>query len=226
MEYALLLSLTFAIALLAAFVSTPQVQRLAVRLGAVDRPAPHHAGVLKSRLGGLALFIAFALAILVPWPWVPDRTVEETRRVLGLLIGASVLEMVGLLDDRYDLSAWPQLAAQTLAAAIAVAFGIRIDRVPNPFGTDLQSSVWLLPPGVNEALTIVWLVGAVNAINWVDGLDGLAAGIAVIAAGVLFPIAVSWGSTHAGAACTLPRRSICFITLRLLESPGTTGACS
>ena len=186
MAYAYLLPLTLLVALVTALWATPLALRVALRVGAVDRPAPHHAGALKPRLGGIALYLAFGLAILLPWPWVADRTVEEARRVIGLLLGATVLVVVGAVDDRKDLSAWPQLVAQVLAAVIALLFGIRINQVPNPFGSNLEASVWLLPPGVNELVTVVWLIGAVNAINFVDGLDGLAAGVAVIGAAVLF----------------------------------------
>jgi UDP-GlcNAc:undecaprenyl-phosphate GlcNAc-1-phosphate transferase len=144
------------------------------------------------------------------------------------LLGASVLVAVGLLDDRYELSAWPQLAAQTAAAVIAVGFGIKIDQVPNPFGTNLESSAWLLPPGVNELVTVVWLVGAVNAMNFVDGLDGLAAGIAVISAAVLFLHSSQLGQySIALLPLALAGASLGFLPFNLTPARitlGTTGA--
>ena len=70
--------------------------------------------------------------------------------------------------------------------AVAIAFGIRIAILSNPFGTgDL-----LIPDAAGLALTLVWILGMQNAMNFIDGLDGLSGGIALIAATTLGLIAL------------------------------------
>lgn len=183
--YPFQLFLTFALALLLALLATPFCRRLALRWGAVDRPSPRRDPVYKPRLGGLALFGAFAVAVLVPSLWVEGRTAEEWGRIVALLLGGALVVGIGALDDRYELGPLTQFLGQALAAVVVIIGGIRITEVPNPFGTAFRESVWVLPPGVAELVTFAWMVAAMNAINFVDGVDGLAAGIGLIAAGVL-----------------------------------------
>jgi UDP-GlcNAc:undecaprenyl-phosphate GlcNAc-1-phosphate transferase len=96
-----------------------------------------------------------------------------------------VVLAVGVIDDRYDLPAWPQFAAQIAAAAIAVAGGILIERVTNPLGFELVDSLVHIPETLAVVFTLFWLIGATNTINFLDGVDGLAAGVVMVAALVL-----------------------------------------
>jgi UDP-GlcNAc:undecaprenyl-phosphate GlcNAc-1-phosphate transferase len=93
------------------------------------------------------------------------------------------MALVGLLDDRYELGALPQFAAQSAAAVIAIAFQIFIEYFNNPL-TGQQTDPF--PFLVTFALSYFWLVMMMNTVNFLDGLDGLAGGVAVIAGVVLF----------------------------------------
>lgn len=170
--------LAFGLALLL----TPWICRLAVRYGFTDQPSPRRLGPLKPRLGGLAILVGFGGAVLLTAPYVTSRTADEWPRVIALLGGCLIATIVGAVDDRLDLPAWPQLLAQIIIAAIALAGGIVIWNVTNPFGTPLSNSLIEFPLWIAVPFTLVWLVGSMNTINFVDGLDGLAGGIVAIAA--------------------------------------------
>ena len=180
MEYAYMLG--FAAALLSALALTPLVKRFAFKVGAVDAPNQRkvHTRIMP-RLGGLAIYLAFMVALLVALPLV---TGEKSHVIWGLLLGGTIVTIVGALDDRFDLSPKVKLLGQIAAASVVVSFGVKVDFVNLPFG-DGANMGWLAIP-----ITIFWIVGVTNAINLIDGLDGLAAGVSAIATGTIFVLAV------------------------------------
>jgi UDP-GlcNAc:undecaprenyl-phosphate GlcNAc-1-phosphate transferase len=176
--------LVFAAAFALALVLTPLAQRLGQRYGFVAAPGGRrrHAGT-KSRLGGLALFVAFvAAAVLAQFLPVERQDPKELTRLVGLLLGATFIFLLGIYDDKRELRPSPQIIAQLVAALIAIQFLIFIEYVNNPF-TNQQTEPFLWPFVV--AFTLFWLVGMMNTMNWLDGLDGLAAGVAAILSAVL-----------------------------------------
>lgn len=175
----------FLIAFVLAAVLTPLSQRLGSRFGIVDRPRGRHQHRLPTpKLGGLAIYLAFTIAVLAaqimpvprfdPWEWV---------RLAGLLIGGLFIYVCGLVDDLRELGPLPQYLVQLGAAAIAITFRIFIETLNNPF-TGVQTDPW--PYIVTVTLSLFWLGLMMNTINWLDGVDGLAGGVALIAAAVLF----------------------------------------
>jgi UDP-GlcNAc:undecaprenyl-phosphate GlcNAc-1-phosphate transferase len=174
----------FVVAFALALTLTPLARRLGERYGFVATPGGRrkHAGT-KSRLGGLALFVAFvvaaALAQLLP---VERQDPKELTRLVGLLLGGTFIFLVGIYDDKRELRASPQITAQFIAALIAIQFLIFIEYVNNPF-TNQQTQPFPWPFVV--AFTLFWLMGMMNTVNWLDGLDGLAPGVAAILSAVL-----------------------------------------
>ncbi|MCL5982285.1 MAG: undecaprenyl/decaprenyl-phosphate alpha-N-acetylglucosaminyl 1-phosphate transferase [Firmicutes bacterium] len=162
MQYLLL----FMVAVTVSMLVTPWAGRLAFRVGAVDRPNNRkiHQRVMP-RLGGLAVFAGFAAA---------SALLPAEPRLTGLLLGGAVILLLGLLDDTRGLSPKVKLLGQSLAAAIVVAFGIRIDFINNPFNGYFYLGAFSIP------FTIFWIVAITNAINLIDGLDGLASGVSAI----------------------------------------------
>ncbi len=135
-----------------------------------------------SRLGGVALYAAFtAAAVLAQFLPVERQDPKELTRLMGLILGSTFIFLVGLWDDKRELSPAPQLIAQFIASLIAIRFLIFIEVVNDPF-TNRQ--VWF-PWFVTLPFTIFWLMGMMNTVNWLDGLDGLAAGVAAILSAVL-----------------------------------------
>ena len=176
--------LTFAVAFLGTLALTPLVSRLALRFGFVDVPGKpkqvHRVPV--PRLGGLALFLPFLLAVSVSLLLPVEREDPlELLRLAGLLIGSGLVFAVGVWDDKRELGPFPQFAVQFVAAAVAIYCGITIPEIANPFGGMIS---FALP--VTLALTLFWLLGMMNTVNWLDGLDGLAGGVTVIASVLLF----------------------------------------
>ncbi|HFD38836.1 MAG TPA: undecaprenyl/decaprenyl-phosphate alpha-N-acetylglucosaminyl 1-phosphate transferase [Anaerolineae bacterium] len=176
-------AVTFASALLLAALLTPIAARLARRWDVVDRPGgrrAHHGAV--PRLGGVALFIAFVGAVGVgEAQHIPTADPHESLRLFGLLLGSGFLFVVGLVDDWRELRPLPQLAAQVIAALIAVLTLIIVERFNNP----LSDATVVLPPLLYVPLTLFWIVGMINTVNWLDGLGGLAAGVGAILSLVL-----------------------------------------
>jgi UDP-GlcNAc:undecaprenyl-phosphate GlcNAc-1-phosphate transferase len=98
----------------------------------------------------------------------------------GILLGSSILVGVGLLDDRFNLSAKFRLFAQLLATAIAMFTGAKMTFLPDTWWGN----------GLEIILTIIWYVGITNAMNFLDGMDGLCAGLAAINAFFFSAVAV------------------------------------
>nr|HID12492.1 undecaprenyl/decaprenyl-phosphate alpha-N-acetylglucosaminyl 1-phosphate transferase [Anaerolineae bacterium] len=175
--------LVFIASLSLAALLTPLAGRLGHRLGIVDRPGGRrgHRGEVP-RLGGIAVFLAFVVAVGVGQALgIPTADEKEPLRLLGLLAGSVMLFVVGLIDDRWELRPLPQFLAQLTAAAIAIATLIIVERFNNP----LTNEVVILPPIYYVPLTTLWIVGMINTVNWLDGLGGLAAGVGAILCAVL-----------------------------------------
>lgn len=157
------------IAFIIAYLLMPVVSRLAFRIGAIDEPGGrkvHHQPM--PRLGGVGIFLAFVVVVLA--------TQKLNSSLIGMLLGATAVFVVGIFDDIYRLSPWTKLAAQIAAACIAVYFGVRVQVMTNPFDGVFQLGILSIP------LTILWIIGITNAVNLTDGLDGLAGGVCGIAA--------------------------------------------
>ncbi len=180
--------ITFFLALALAIVASPPMIWLGKRFGIVTKMSARrrHEGDQRqlSRLGGGVLFLSFTLSvILAQLLAVPRFDPEEPLRLTGLLLGATVIFITGLLDDWLELKPHWWFLAQFLAAGIAIHHSIFIESFNNPL-TGTQTPAW--PFAVTAALTLLWIVGMTNTVNFLDGLDGLSHGVVFIAAGVLF----------------------------------------
>jgi UDP-GlcNAc:undecaprenyl-phosphate GlcNAc-1-phosphate transferase len=155
--------LIFIVALVFSIVGTPLARRLALASGVVD--APNARKVHKEPtplLGGAAIYGAFVLALML----LGGR--QEIRQLVGIVVGATFVSVVGVVDDVRGLRPALKLLAQLIAAAVLPLAGL---------------SVRLFPiEALNILLTIFWVVGITNALNLLDNMDGLSGGIAAIAA--------------------------------------------
>ncbi|MBI2845184.1 MAG: undecaprenyl/decaprenyl-phosphate alpha-N-acetylglucosaminyl 1-phosphate transferase [Chloroflexi bacterium] len=185
--------LVFAIPLLFAYFLTPSLGQLAQRWGFMDwprEPRHLHAGPTP-RLGGLALFLSLLLGVGLTFVLpVERRDPMELARLGGLLLGATIVFLVGLYDDRRELSPGSQLAAQFLGATVAMGSGILITEISAPSGELISFPLWF-----SVLFTYFWLMGMMNTLNWLDGVDGLATGVSGIAAILFFIHALNLGQT-------------------------------
>ena len=174
----------FACGLILALAATPLAAALGRRLGLVDRPGGRrrHRGIV-ARTGGIALFTAFMGAMvfsqLLP---VPRQDPNELTRFLGISLGTAFLFVAGLVDDWKELKPGPQYLAQAIAAGIAIACLVFIERVMNPFNDELLGP---FPLWLTVVVTVFWIMGMMNTVNFMDGVDGLAAGVGAIVSAFL-----------------------------------------
>ncbi|MBK8025361.1 MAG: undecaprenyl/decaprenyl-phosphate alpha-N-acetylglucosaminyl 1-phosphate transferase [Chloroflexi bacterium] len=141
---------------------TPLSRAIALRLGVVDKPNQRKIHTdHKPLMGGLAIFAGFALALILFV--LPDSLGDLS----AMLIGAALLAVVGLIDDRYELGIRAKLVAQVIAASILIAGGIQIQLFNTPL--------------LDYPLTVLWVVTITNAVNFLDNMDGLSAGLSAIA---------------------------------------------
>lgn len=149
-------------ALIVAIGSTPIMRRLALRWQVVDNPNARKLHLTPvPLLGGAAIYISFALVLI----FFGDR--DYVNEVIGIFVGASLMSMMGVIDDRWGLGSYIKLFGQLAAAGILVFSGVQVQL----FG------------GVLDVLvTMIWVVGITNAMNLLDNMDGLSGGIAMIAA--------------------------------------------
>ena len=155
-EIALKMLLAIGSAAVVCFLSTPLVKSLAYKIGAIDVPKDDRRmhKVPIPRLGGLAIFLSFLLAVLV--------FADIDRQMQGILLGAVVIVIVGVLDDIMALRALPKLIAQIVAAGIAAYHGCVIQFVSNP--NVFSESTYVNLGWVSVPLTIIWIVAITNAI--------------------------------------------------------------
>ena len=157
------------IAFLVAFIAAPITLKLAKKWGAMDAPGGRKVHTYSMpRMGGLAIYAGFLVAVLA--------TQTINTQLIGILIGCTMIVLLGIIDDIKGLSPKVKLAGQTLAALVVVLFGVQISLITNPFADVFFLNAWAIP------ITILWIVGITNAVNLIDGLDGLAAGTSGIAA--------------------------------------------
>lgn len=193
----------FAAALLTSLAATPLARRIAVKLGAIDKPTGRRVNkVPVPRMGGIAIFCGIAAAFAVQyvgtmflgWPVVLVPSPKLRVNYWMLVLAFCVIFTTGLLDDKFSLKPAQKLAGQVLAAVIAVAGGLVIGDISSPLGPEFISLGWLAYP-----VTVIYLVAYVNIINLIDGLDGLAAGISAIASFTMFVLSVMAGRLDAAA---------------------------
>lgn len=188
------LLVAFAAAAALALLLVPIAIRLAAPLGLIDLPGlPRRVhSVPIPRSGGLAVAAAF-LAVVVgagALGWPPGGGLDLlTGDQLTLVAGGSVALVLGIADDRFQLRARWQLLGQLALALGAVALGLSVDFINNPFGEGVIRFAGPFAAG----FSVVWIVGMINSINFIDGLDGLSAGIGVIAALTLGTISLTRG---------------------------------
>lgn len=179
-QYALIFGTSVGLAALMA----PIAGRLASRFDIVDHPGGrrHHTGAVP-RLGGVAVFVAFSAAVGVA-AWRGTLTAgygsNDILRLKGLLIGGAAAFLFGLVDDRFNLSPWPQFAFQFTLSLVALATLLWLERFTLPFFGTIKLDDYPWGPLIYVPLTTLWVMGMINTVNWLDGLDGLAAGVGAI----------------------------------------------
>lgn len=155
--------LVFAGALVLAIGGTPLARLLAPRMGVMDQPSARKVHTRPvPRLGGAAIYLAVLAAAVI----LGER--YRFAQFGSIIIGATGISFLGLLDDRWGVRPIIKIVGQVLAALLLWATGVRV-------GT------FHLPP-LDLAITVFWVGYITNGLNLLDNMDGLAGGVAAIAA--------------------------------------------
>jgi len=165
---------TFLLGLLFALYGVPIARQAALKYGIVDAPD----GRLKHQqepvpyFGGLAIYLGFLMSLAF--------TFEFRHDVLGIVLGGTIVVMLGLIDDFGVLTPATKLVGQLLAVFVLIKSGIRIE-------------IAALPDWLDIMLTVFWMVGLINAFNLLDIMDGLSAGVGAVSASCLLVVALLQG---------------------------------
>ncbi|HMK37475.1 MAG TPA: MraY family glycosyltransferase, partial [Desulfomonilaceae bacterium] len=164
----------------ATFFAIPPLAQLASRYGLVDHP-----GVRKIHgspiplCGGIAIFVpaAFTLAVLTGLACLNYATLgPNVFQMLTLLFASAWMLLLGIVDDRRQLSWKQKLLGQSAGILILVLGGHSVRSASVPFFGAVDFG-WTGPLVFGLAVLVV-----TNAINLIDGLDGVAGGICFFAA--------------------------------------------
>ncbi len=167
----------------ATFLLTFVARSTAVRCGVIEKLSDRSVHDRATpTAGGTGMYLAFLLAMVVASRMTQFRDVfQRSTEPLGVVLGATVILGVGLLDDIREVSAPAKVAGQVFAGSVLYLFGVTMFYFQVPFAGFISLSADLEP-----LITVLWVCLISNAINLIDGLDGLAAGIVAIAAGAFF----------------------------------------
>jgi UDP-GlcNAc:undecaprenyl-phosphate GlcNAc-1-phosphate transferase len=174
----------------ASLVATPLVRRLSLRFGAIDRPSDRKVHPKPTpTLGGQALWLAILVGMGVAFLLPSFRgLLRASSEPLGVVLAATVMVVLGSVDDVRGISAPAKVAGQILAGGLLILNGIQLDYVWFP-GIGVVS----LSPDLAVPLTLLIVLVVVNAVNLIDGLDALAAGVVAIASAAFLTYAVQTG---------------------------------
>ncbi len=177
-----------ALAVVLALILTPLVRDHVGKWGFLDHPdgvRKKHA-IAVPRVGGIAIVLAyvitFAIALALPFSY-REHLNRALPEIIPLALVGSVVFLIGVVDDLIGLAAWQKLAGIAGASVLAYFAGIHVD-VHLLHGLP----AW---PGLEFAITVIWLVGCANAFNLIDGMDGLAAGVGLVATVTMLVAALS-----------------------------------
>jgi len=171
----------FVFSFLLSFLLTPLVRYIAVRFKVLD--VPNGRKIHKQPiplLGGLAIYVSYIITLFLNFSF--------SRQLKGIVLGGTIIMIMGIVDDIKHVPASSKLIIQVLAALILIGYGVRLDFLPNSWWGRAGEII----------LTSVWLVGITNAVNFFDGMDGLAAGLAAICSLSFFVIAHLTGQAYLG----------------------------
>ena len=178
----------FIIAFIITTLITPLSLIVIKKIGLVDDPKLHkHPAMLHKRPtprgGGIPLFIGIVITSIFLLP--------KTAAVIALFVAGSIALLIGVIDDKYDISPYLRFLANIAVALIVVTAGITVPFITNPFGGILYLNSIILPIdflglhfliALSDVVAVLWIIWVMNMLNWSKGVDGQMPGIVAISA--------------------------------------------
>lgn len=160
--------------------------RLAQHTGlTLDDPTSHNRRIHDKptpRIGGMALLLALGITVGV---WLPAGNWHNPQ-IQGLALGATLITLMGIIDDIWSLSGRTKLIGLfTITAYIILQFQLLVPYANNPFGGILDFSYWL-----SVAISFGWIAITTNTMNFIDGIDGLSTSVTLSFAIVVGIVAI------------------------------------
>ena len=155
------------------YLLVPYIRSFSVKYIILDKPNPRkiHKKPVPN-IGGLAIFIAYLFGIIC----LKLFTNLEIQNIEIFILVSTIILIIGLLDDLFNLSAIIRLGLQFLVITFIYFKGISISNLNLGF---LNINTYQIPDVLSFLVTSFWIVGIINAINWIDGLNGLASGVVI-----------------------------------------------
>jgi UDP-GlcNAc:undecaprenyl-phosphate/decaprenyl-phosphate GlcNAc-1-phosphate transferase len=200
--------LTFMFAWIVTYLFIPKVRTFALKVGWADQPNARRLNQEPlANAGGLAIYAGVIAAIILAGCLAPIVIAKVQVSILAILLGGSVLVLVGFIDDQLPegLPALFRLVVQLLASLLLVVCHIQIHIVY--FGAPIDGVLSIV-------LTVFWVVGITNAVNLMDGMDGLAGGVSFITAMTVLAASAQF---EARAAATLISAAVAGAALGFLR---------
>lgn len=160
--------LTFLIAFLVSLAAVPLMKTIALRYNILDHPTSEIKTHTRPTpyLGGIAIWLGFIVALVII-RFTTHFSTGTLRNLWGIFIAGTLITIVGLLDDIYNLHFKKKFLWQAIAATILILFTMRIQ--------------FIQPSYLAIIFTYLWIIGVTNAFNLIDIMDGLSSGVAIIA---------------------------------------------
>jgi len=180
--------LTLLSSLIISLISYPLVKKIAFKVDAVSYPTKErHIHIIPiPLLGGLSIVIGMFVSVLLNYLFNSNFVADY--KLIGLMSGLSIIVVMGVLDDIFELKPYIKGIAQLIAALVVIFIsGSSITSFTNPFNT---SEIIQIPYVLAIITTIIWIVALTNAFNFIDGLDGLASGIGAISSLTLLAVSL------------------------------------
>ncbi|MGW0182542.1 MraY family glycosyltransferase [Nocardia sp. NPDC003345] len=196
------LLLVLLISTVVTFLATGGIRTLAIGFGAVAIPRDRDVHVKPiPRMGGVGMYIGVVAAVLFAHQLPALRRGFDYRPdISAVLVAATIIVAVGIVDDRWGLDALTKFAGQVTAAGVMAVMGLGWYLIYDPF----SNSTVVLDGLQGGLVTVAVAVTLINAMNFVDGLDGLAAGLGLIASFAVFAFAVGLLTEQGGSVDSYP----------------------
>ncbi len=165
--------LAFFISLITGLILTPIFAKVMLKFRIVSRPITLRKDTRGFPLGGISIYFSFIIATLLTLFY----TSSITSGLKGILIGASLVMLLGLYDDAKELCVGLKFLGELIAILILMSFGVK-------------TQIILISPNLNLLVTIIWVLGIINAFNLLDILDGLSCGLGAIASLTFLLVAI------------------------------------